>query len=110
MNDLWHDLTHLWTDPAHLLFEVSVDVVVNTLYLLVITPLWLWFLRRHDRETHGIGNESDETREWEAGKRETRIRSLEAELDRGVVTIEADPWDSATGHDLGGAEEEENPV
>jgi hypothetical protein len=49
---LWEGFVNLWQEPSHLLYEVSVDVVVNTVYLLILTPLWLWILRRHDKRKH----------------------------------------------------------
>ena len=52
MTEFLHHFAELWSDPAHFAYEVSVDLIVNTLFLGLLWPFAKRFVRKHDREKH----------------------------------------------------------
>lgn len=57
--EILNDFMHLWSEPGHLLYEVSVDVVVNTLFIGLLWPILKRLVRRHDAEVHDISEPED---------------------------------------------------
>lgn len=53
MSTILDHYREIMTDPAHLMAEVSLMLIVDVLFMGVMWPFIRRMVRRHDREIHG---------------------------------------------------------
>lgn len=61
MSEFMHHFLELWSDPAHFAYEVTVDLLVNTIFLGLLWPVLKRAVRRHDQEVHSKDHEPART-------------------------------------------------
>lgn len=50
---MFEEYTHLLSDPAHMLVEVTNIIVVDVFILGIVWPFFKRSIRKHDRTVHG---------------------------------------------------------
>ena len=61
---VWQSYLDLVTDPAHLMLEATLIILIDVILVGLCWPLIKRAIKRHDREVHGHGTEATGMEEW----------------------------------------------